>query len=290
VPKLKRAKFGPHIMPLTRESIITLGNKLAPAVATFSRLRTLLLDPESDMGVITMVIRLDSALTFHLVRLSNSVIFGVREPTQSLDVAVGRVGLGELLRLVALAATRQVCQRDLRTYHLPASRLWQNAIATAAAAELLAEKAGREASLAYSSGLLRTLGRVILDGVANGQPYPGEAEWPMVADCEKRIFGISSAEVTTELLSFWRFPPDVVEAVRDHFDPLADPHGSNVGACVLNLACGVVARFGLDLPGEAAHWSCTPAKLTLAGATQADLNECAERTRRHFIMLCASVA
>ncbi|MBI5693221.1 MAG: HDOD domain-containing protein [Verrucomicrobia bacterium] len=277
-------------MTLSRENIIALGNKLAPALATFSRLRALLLEPETTLDEITKLIRLDPALTFHVVRLSNSVLFGVREPTQNLDLAVGRVGLGELVRLVALAAAKNVCQRDLPTYRLAASRLWENAVATAAAAELLAERAERDPGLAYSAGLLRTIGRVILDGASTGHVYPGEAEWPVVAEWERRTFGISSAEVTVELLSYWRFPSEITEAIEGHFEPLANADGSNVAGCVLNLACGVVARFGLDLPGEMGDWECSPAKLTLADVSEADLNECAERARRHFNLLCASVA
>jgi hypothetical protein len=64
---------------------------------------------------------------------------------------------------------------------------------------------------------------------------------------------------------------------------------SNIGACVLNLACGVAARFGLDLPGESGRWMCTPAKLTLAGVGELDLEECAVRARAHYVLLCASV-
>jgi HD-like signal output (HDOD) protein len=204
-------------------------------------------------------------------------------------VAVGRVGLKEIFRLVGLAAAQQVCQQDLRTYRLPAQRLWENAVATAAAAEVLASRGGRDVGLAYSAGLLRTLGRVILDGARPGQNYPGEKEWPSVTEWERKIFGVTSAEVTTLLLEHWRFPGEVVESMRRHFDPLGDPDGSNVGACVLNLACGVAARFGLDLPGEAGNWNCSPAKLTLAGVSEADLEECATRARAHYVLLCASV-
>ncbi len=276
-------------MSLSRETILTIGNHLAPAAATFSRLRTLLLDPETELEEIVRLIRLDPALTFHVVRMSNSVLFGLRERTESLDVAVGRVGLGEVFRLVGLAATQQVCQRDLVTYRLGANRLWENAVATAAAAELLGQRAGRDAGLAYTAGLMRTIGRVILDGAARGQVYPGEAEWPSVAEWEKKTFGVTSAEVTTLLLTHWRFPAEMVESVRDHFEPLADPNASNIGACVLNLACGVAARFGLDLPGEEGDWLCTPAKLTLAGVSETDLEECANRARAHYVLLCASV-
>lgn len=147
--------------------------------------------------------------------------------------------------------------------------------------------ARRDAGLAYTAGLLRTLGRVILDGASHGGAYPGEAEWPSVAEREKRTFGVTSAEVTTRLLEHWRFPAELTESVRGHFEPLADVD-SNVGACVLNFACGVVARFGLDLPGETGHWAVTPAKLTLAGVTETDREECAARARAHYVLLCAT--
>lgn len=276
-------------MPLTRETVITLGNKLAPAAATFGRLRMLLLDPETDLQEIIKLIRLDQALTFHVVRMSNSVLFGMRDRTDSLDMAVSRVGLGEVFRLVGLAATQQLCQRDLLTYRVTASRLWENAVATAAAAELLGQRAGRDAGLAYTAGLLRTVGRVIMDGAAFGKVYPGEAEWPAVSEWEKKTFGITSAEVTTILLEHWRFPSELVDAISGHYEPLG-ADGANLSACVLNLACGVAARFGLDLPGEEGDWECTPAKLTLAGVTETDLEECANRARAHYVLLCASVA
>lgn len=267
-----------------------LGNKLAPVAATFGRLRALLQDPDTNLDEIVQLIRLDPALTFHVVRMSNSVLFGLRERTKSLDAAVGRVGLKEIFRLIGLAAAQQVCQHDRPNYRLPAQRLWENAIATAAAAEVLAARAGRDAGLAYTAGLLRTLGRVILNGSGGLHVYPGEAEWPSVAEWERKIYGITSAEVTTGLLAHWRFPGELVESIAGHFAPLADAERSNVGACVLNLACGVAARFGLDLPGEAGDWICPSAKLTLAGVSEGDVEECAARARAHYVLLCAFVA
>ena len=278
----------PAPLHLTRESVITLGTKLAPAAATFGRLRLLFQDPNTELEEIVRLIRLDPALTFNVIRMSNSVLFGIREKSGSLSGAVGRMGLSELFRLVGLAAARQVCQRDLITYRLTASRLWENAVATAASAELLAASAGREGGLAYTAGLLRTLGRVIIDGGASGHAYPGEAEWPSVAEWEKETFGMTSTEVTTTLLAHWRFPDELVESVRGHLDPLGDPE-SNPGAAVLNLACGIAAHFGLELPGESRHWPCTPAKLTLAGVSEPDLEECAARARAHYVLLCATV-
>lgn len=276
-------------MSLSREAIITLGNKLSPGVATFGRLRQLLLNPTTDLQEIVNLVRLDPALTFHVVRMSNSALFGVRERTDSLDVAVGRVGLGEMFRVVGLAAAQQICQRNLVTYRLSASRLWENSVATAAAAELLARYATRDEGLAYTAGLLRTVGRVVLDAAGNGRVYPGEAEWPSVLEWERATFGLTSVDVTTELLKHWRFPAELVDAVSGHYNPLGGD-GANLSACVLNLACGVAARFGLDLPGEKNDWVFSPAKLTLVGVSDLELEECANRARAHYVLLCASVA
>jgi HD-like signal output (HDOD) protein len=265
-----------------------LGNKLAPAAATLGHLRVLLKDPNTDLEEIVNLIRLDPALTFHVVRMSNSVLFGARERSDTLEGAVGRVGLLEIYRLVGLAASKQLCQHDLVTYRLPAARLWENSVATAAAAEVLALAAGGDAGLSYATGLLRNLGQVIIDGFSTGKVYPGEAEWPLVSEWEQETFGLTSVEATATLLEHWRFPSDVVAAVRAHHDPFADD-SSNVSACVLNLACGVSALFGLDLPGEKDHWVRSEAKLMLAGVTDQVLEQCAENARTHYMALCASV-
>ena len=279
----------PHSLThLTRDQIINLGSKLAPAAVTLARLRPLLADPNTDLEEIVNLIRLDPALTFHVVRMSNSVLFGTYERNDTLEGAVGRVGFMEIYRLVGLAASKQLCQHDLGTYSLTAARLWENSVATAAAAEVLALPAGTEAGLSYATGLLRNLGMVIIDAVSAGKVYPGEAEWPVVSEWERQVFGMNSAEVTATLLEHWRFPSDVVDAIRAQHDPLADGT-SNVGACVLNLACGVSARFGLDLPGESGHWVRTEAKLTLGGVTDLVLEQCTENAHAHYLALCATL-
>ena len=288
MPKLVSVQPPRLLSQPDRSTIIALGDKLAPAAATLGRLRTLLASPDTETEEIVNLIRLDPALTFHVVRMSNSVLFGTREHSDTLEGAVGRVGFLEIYRLVSLAAGKQLCQGDLAAYRLTAARLWENSVATAAAAEVLALPAGLDPGLCYAAGLLRNLGRVILDSLAAGRQYPGEAEWPFVSEWEQTTFAMNSADVTVVLLAHWRFPDQVVDAVRAHHDPLADTV-SNVGACVLNLACGVSARFGLDLPGEIGHWSRTQAKLTLAGVTDPVLEQCEENARAHYLALCSSM-
>jgi HD-like signal output (HDOD) protein len=274
-------------MTLDHATIVTLGSKLAPSSATYGRLRALLEDPASELGAVIALIRLDPALTFRIIRLSNSVLFGLRTHNDSLDAAVARIGMRELNRVAGLAAAQQLCQRDLHHFGIPAAELWENAVATAAAAEILAPHAGMDPGLAYTAGLLRNLGRVIMEDAAS-ELYPGPGIAPVISDWERAQFGATAPEVAAALLQHWRFPSDVIDSIRSHLDPLSSPT-SNVGAGVLNLAGNIAAGLGLGLSGEASHWVQTPAKLTLAGVTTTVLEECTAKTREHYCTLCGSL-
>lgn len=274
-------------MTLDHATIVTLGSKLAPSSATYARLRALLEDPACELARVVALIRLDPALTFRIIRLSNSVLFGLRTHNDSLDAAVARIGTRELNRVAGLAATQQLCQRDLHHFGIPAAELWENAVATAAAAEILAPHAGLDPGLAYTAGLLRNLGRVIMEDAA-AELYPGPGIAPVISDWERSQFGATAPEVTAALLHHWRFPPDVVDSIRGHLDPLASPT-SNAGAGVLNLAGNIAAGLGLGLAGEASHWVQTPAKLTLAGVNADVLEACTAKAREHYCTLCGSL-
>ena len=274
---------------LAVDDLIELAGKLAPALAVMGRLRTLLQDPRVELQEVVNVMRLDPALTLRVIQMSNSVLFGARVHHDSIEHAAGRLGFSEIYRLVGLAATRQLCQHDLKMYGLPAATLWEATLATAAAAEVLARQTGSDAGLAYTAGLFRTLGQVMLDSAGRGRVYPGAVSGLTVSAWEKETFGLTATEVTVALLTHWKFPAEIIGALRGYHNPLADSE-SNVGACVLNLACGLAARAGCDLPGEADDWVFSPATLTLAGLTEADLELCAERAQAHFAALCATAS
>lgn len=74
---------------------------------TFARLRELLVTDDSELSDIMQMIRLDPALTFHVIRMSHSVLFGIRLRNDSLESAVQHVGFAEIQRLVALAGVSE---------------------------------------------------------------------------------------------------------------------------------------------------------------------------------------
>ncbi len=268
-------------MSLGRESIISLGSKLPPALGIFGRLRALLDDADCDVEEISELLQMDPALTFQIIRLSNSALYGLGSRCQSLDDAIARVGFGEIHQLVGLVVARAAFQGDLTLYGIPAGRLWENAVAAGALSSAIARRAGQETGGAYSAGLLRNIGKIILNNHPRAQHYPGEAAAPDLFAWEKSAYGTTSPEATAMLLDYWRFPLDISGAICTHVAPETGAEFS-AGAARLHLACAIATEWGCTLPGETKLWRRDAAICGLAGIEEDMLEAITADARKQF--------
>jgi HD-like signal output (HDOD) protein len=268
-------------MSLGRDTIISLGGKLPPALGIFGRLRTLLDDVDCDVDTISELIQVDPALTFQVIRLSNSAMYGLGSRCHTLDEAIGRIGFNEIHQLVGLIVARAAFQGDLARYSIPAGRLWENAVAVGALASAFAGRAGQNAGGVYSGGLMRNLGKVIFNNYAGAVQYPGEQEAPNLFAWEKERYGIHSAEATATLLDHWRFPVDISGAICSHHEPAAGTEFSS-GAALLHLACAYASMWGCSLPGEKSLWHKDETITGLAGIESSVIDGAVIDARQQF--------
>lgn len=263
-------------MSLGRDTIITLGSTLPPALGIFGRLQSRLRDPDTELADIVELVRVDPALTFQVIRLSNSVLYGLKNQCHSLDEAVARVGFAEIQQLIGLVVAKQSFQGELTQFQISAGRLWENAVAVGALMSAFAARAGAEPAGAYATGLLRNIGKVVLNNYAGTVRYPGEAERPDVHAWERETHGVTAIEVTALLLEHWRFSPATVAAVRGHLAP------ESPGAAQLHLACAVTAEWNCELPGEARGWHNDAAMRARSGVRKEDWSGALEEARAQF--------
>src|SRR5690606_14343906 len=134
---------------------------------------------------------IDPALTFQIIRLGNSVFYGLKNRCDSLEEAVARVGFGDIHSLVGLVAARHACQQDLAAYQIPARRFWENAVSTGQLMAAFAARAGADVRTAYSTGLLRNIGRIIINNYSGTVRYPGVSVAPDLAEWEQTTYQIS---------------------------------------------------------------------------------------------------
>ena len=268
-------------MSLVHDTIVTYGTKLPPSLGIFRRLEVLLAQSDCDLDDIIELVRVDAALAFQVIKLSNSALYGLKSRCESLDQAVARVGFGDIHQLVGLAVTRQTFQRELDQYDLAAGRLWENSIATGTLMGALARRAGADESVAYATGLLRNIGTVILNNYPGAQHYPGVVAQSDVHAWEQSVHGIAAPEVSAVLLDHWRFSPETIQAVRHHLVPEQGGELA-VGAARLHLACALTAEWGCALPGEGRGWRMDAAMCQLAQVSQDDLAGLAQEARAKF--------
>lgn len=280
-------------MSLDSPTIVTLGSALPPAIGIFGRLEMLLQKPNTDLDDIVGLVRVDPALTFQIIRLGNSVFYGLKNQCDSLEDAVARIGFGDIHSLVGLVAARHACQQDLEAYQVPARRFWENSVATGQLMAAFASRNGMDVRAAYSTGLLRNIGRIVINNYAGAVRYPGVSIAKDLAAWEMATYQISAAEVGALLLEHWRFSSETVGAVRRHCAPAA-ASGSNLAAAMLHMSGAIADGWGLGLPGEQCIWKQDVTMLTLAGLTEesagAAITEAQEKFSRVAGMQWAAAA
>ena len=227
------------------------------------------------------LVRVDPALSFQIIKLSNSALYGMKYRCESLEQAVARIGFGDVQQLVGLAVARQTFQRDLAMYGLPAGRLWENSLATATYMSALAMRTGGDISAAYVTGLLRNLGTVILNNYPGAIRYPGEIEQHDVHAWEKAVHGLTAPEVSAVLLEHWRFAAETVGAIRGHLNPV-QAGAMAMPAARLHLACALTAERDGGLPGECLGWRSDEMLCALAGVEMDELPGIAESARAQY--------
>jgi HD-like signal output (HDOD) protein len=263
---------------LTRDTILEHARALPAAPQVMAGLCELLQDVNTDLDQISAEIRMEPTLAARVIKMSNSPVFGGGQRVGSVDEAVNRVGFSEVLRLVGAATVAGLVERALACYGLGAERVRESLLLHALASEALAGCTEVDPRSAYSAGLLRAIGMMVLDRagrkVVSGTESYDAMRHPTYESWEMARFGVRSTEVTTMILDEWRFPPEIVAALEKHL--LTDDSAmADRFACVLNLAGAIVQEKGLAMPGDTACWTITPEKLSAAGIDEEQFRSCA---------------
>jgi HD-like signal output (HDOD) protein len=266
----------------TREKILSLAKDLPPAAAVLGKLQRLLTDPNATLDDICGLLKRDIALSSRILRISNSTYFSPATPNASLEEAVGYMGYAEVYKVVGITIASQCWCKDLRFYGYTPDQLWQNAISSALAMESLAQFVGLNPRSTYTAGLMRSMGKIILDrcaseSVAPPEPFAQENGKPLGA-WEVAAFGSDNPTVAALVLREWNFATETCEAVLHQYHPEASPDGE-LTPWLVNLAGWITLELGCGLAGEDSYWALRPETLARTELAAADLELCTAETK-----------
>lgn len=254
--------------PITEERLLRVAQEFPVATQIMAELAPLLRDPDTDLADIATVLKRDMSLVSQLIRIANSAALAQSEPVATVENAVACIGCREVYRIVGLAALAKVPDTGLKLYGIDADRLRDNALLTALIMEEMGEPAGEDPRIAYTIGLLRPIGRIVLDRLAPDAGAPGgwnPDQAPDLHAWELDHFGRSNPEVAEIVLQNWHFPHETRAAIRHHLAPA----GRHLPLThLLHLAAALAEKGGYGLPGETGAWTMAEETFAKAGLTE----------------------
>lgn len=217
----------PQLAALVRQS-----SKLYTLPAVASEVLRLTECPEVDAQALKTCIERDPALTAKVLRVVNSSMFGLSRGVSDLNQAVALLGVKPLKLLVLGFSLPEnlfanVAADELQWY-------WRTTLARAVAAREISEqvfhKSGNDAFLA---GLMQGIGILALLGEL-GIPYVEFirrviAEQGDLCEIERAALEFDHRELTAALLTQWRLPQEVTEAIRHPRDVAVLARGTDDG-------------------------------------------------------------
>jgi putative nucleotidyltransferase with HDIG domain len=256
------------------DQILSSVAQLRPMPTHVSRILRALEDPNTNAGEIADLIGLDQALAASLLKMANSAGLGYNLNCTNLKEAVMRLGYKRIKTLVlGLTATGPLTRRMIG-YRLGAGELWNHSVATAVAAQWLAQAVRYpRPEEAYVAGLLHDFGKLLLDQhvlidynrMMEIMLRNNRCLW----EVEEQVIGIDHARVGGLIAEKWSFPVILTEAIQFHHMPSLAPTAEEL-ASIVNIANAFTSQYesGLtDLFGHIPH----PEALRILGIPESRL-------------------
>ncbi len=210
-----------------RERIMEILDR-APDILTLPSIINEIMDvisrKNSSASDLTNIIESDPALTARILTVANSAYYGFVKKISTISHAVVVLGFKEIQNIALGMSVLQMFNRKGSEF---SEQLWRHSFSVGVGTRMIAQYLNLKIDGKYFvGGLLHDVGKIfisqymadtfsrLLDAIEeDGNNYSYHA-------VEKRIFGITHAEVGQILLNSWMFPPDVVNTVAHHHTPV----------------------------------------------------------------------
>lgn len=197
---------------------------LKPMPQIAHRIMEIMENPNSSLTDVADLVIYDPSLTANILKISNSAFYGLPKKIDTVKDAIRMIGIDQIIDLVILKSGSENLKNKQEGYGLHEGELWKYAVSSALIAkEVAIRKQSGNTHLIFTAALLKDIGKIILDRyildsfekindlVSSGNVSFGEAE--------KKILGISHAEVGGIIAKMWKFSPKMVSMITHHHLP-----------------------------------------------------------------------
>ncbi len=229
-----------QVRPLTRDQIenrLKYCPRLPSLGSINSALRELLNADQRYTSQVAEIIRRDPSLTARLLRLVNSVYYGLSTPVNSIEDAVFYLGVRQIRQLVMVTPIIEDFQKLAGKASFAWREFWQHCIGTAILTrEVISTLRAPTDEVDYVAGLIHDVGKIAM---ASACPEHFElihqrgnlTDSPLM-DREREILGLDHCEVGAMYLRSHNLPDALIDVARFHHSPERAAHQSQLVAAV----------------------------------------------------------
>ena len=185
---------------------------------------------------ISEVIRRDPSLTARLLRLVNSVYYGLSNPVNSVEEAVFYLGMRQIRQLTMVTPIIEDFQKLTRQCAFPWREFWQHSIGAAILTrEVVTAVSTSTDESDYVAGLIHDVGKIVMAwsfpdhfSEIHRQATDGKRD---LSEIENEVLGMDHSELGALYLERHRLPELMVKSARFHHHPeKAGPHATIVAS------------------------------------------------------------
>lgn len=239
-------------MSVSIDELVNQVGNLPPLPQAAQKALALIRDPKSNMSSVSEVIGKDQILTSLILRMANSVYYGLTFPVTTVQQASVILGQSTIQSIILAASVAPYLERPIPGYGLDRGELWRHSIGIAAGARIVAEAYGREtAETAYHAGLLCDIGKLAFEFLLRKEQHVF-SKWKNMSfeDLENRLFGINHADLGAEIARRWRLADPIIAAIQYHHNPqLAGEHSLIASSVHVADAAMMMMGVGIGIDG-----------------------------------------
>jgi putative nucleotidyltransferase with HDIG domain len=206
------------------ELIVQSIDQLPPFPAIILRALQSINDPRSSAQDVVKIIQYDQGVTFQVLKVCNSAYFNLRRQVHSLKEALVFMGFNTLMQIILKRCFQGVLDRPCQGYDLDTGALWKHSVSCAILTEIVALRIQKEPNATqFTAALLHDMGKVVLstfvrDTFVEIKALVREQGYSFIA-AEREVLGMDHAELGGLIAEKWKFPGQIIEAVRFHHTP-----------------------------------------------------------------------
>ena len=196
-----------------------------PSLSSINKALQGLLQAEQRYSAhISEIIRRDPSLTSRLLRLVNSVYYGLATPVNSIEEAVFYLGVRQIRQLTTVTPIIEDFQRLSHQCAFPWRQFWQHCIGTAILTREVVSMAQTPVDESdYVAGLVHDVGKIIMAwsfpdhfSEIHRQAELGPRD---LVEIENEVLGMDHGELGARYLERHRLPELMISTVRFHHRP-----------------------------------------------------------------------